>query len=106
MELGGLAERRPVHPERLDCDVGVALPAAHRPAGPGQGVDQEPRGQERAAGDLAEPQVLPVASGGQLVAGPSAPHRGHGRRAGPGAGQCAREELHQVGEHTQGQGGR
>ena len=43
-----------------------------------------------------EPQVLPPASGGRLVARSPTPHRGHLGGTRPSSRQCAREELHQA----------
>lgn len=48
--LKGTSERWPLHSERHHRHQGSSLPAPHRPPDAGETVDQEQRGQQRAAG--------------------------------------------------------
>ena len=59
-----------------------------------------------AADNELEPQALPGAPGERVDDGTSAVDRGRRGRAGSDAGQPAGEELHQGGQHVQGEGRR
>lgn len=55
----GTSERRPLHSERHHRHQGSSLSAAHRPPDAGEAVDQEQRGQQRAAGLLLSLLFVP-----------------------------------------------